>query len=186
MLVKRVDCCVATMMIIFCRESCCFFPGEEEVGGLWSYSQSCPSGFQVAELEQQSGHSASCENRTEDLFRSVEDMEALLKAKDEVRAFFILVHFLFLLCSSLSVFNSKCERISVFTGYKITAHILVISVVWILQSNFATEQLCCSGDNLVEFITSVKEVMLCFGVVSFKQDCTRPTKPISMKFGIRV
>ncbi|KAG7327660.1 hypothetical protein KOW79_009266 [Hemibagrus wyckioides] len=38
---------------------------------------------QVAELEEQSGHSASSENKTEDLFQSVEDMEALLKAKDE-------------------------------------------------------------------------------------------------------
>ncbi|MCJ8737902.1 hypothetical protein PDJAM_G00029340 [Pangasius djambal] len=38
---------------------------------------------QVAELEEQSGHTASCENRTEDLYQSVEDMEALLKAKDE-------------------------------------------------------------------------------------------------------
>ncbi|KAK3562285.1 hypothetical protein QTP86_033340 [Hemibagrus guttatus] len=40
---------------------------------------------QVAELEEQSGHSASSENKTEDLFQSVEDMEALLKAKDEGR-----------------------------------------------------------------------------------------------------
>ncbi|XP_027025695.1 homer protein homolog 3b isoform X2 [Tachysurus fulvidraco] len=38
---------------------------------------------QVAELEEQSGHSAASENKTEDLFQSVEDMEALLMAKDE-------------------------------------------------------------------------------------------------------
>lgn len=45
----------------------------------------------MAVLEEQSGHAAPCENRTEDLFQSVGDMEALLKAKDEVRAFFIVV-----------------------------------------------------------------------------------------------
>ncbi|XP_060797662.1 homer protein homolog 3b [Neoarius graeffei] len=38
---------------------------------------------QVAELEEQSGNAASFEKKTEGLFRSVEDMEALLKAKDE-------------------------------------------------------------------------------------------------------
>ncbi|KAM9460991.1 homer protein homolog 3b isoform 1-T1 [Clarias gariepinus] len=39
---------------------------------------------QVAELESSSsGKAASCENRTMDLFQSVEDMEAILKAKDE-------------------------------------------------------------------------------------------------------
>lgn len=45
----------------------------------------------MAELEEQSGNAALCENKTEDLFQSVEDMEALLKAKDEVRAFCIVV-----------------------------------------------------------------------------------------------
>ncbi|KAI5626650.1 homer protein-like 3 [Silurus asotus] len=37
----------------------------------------------VAELGEQEGHAASSENRSEDLFQSVEHMEALLKAKDE-------------------------------------------------------------------------------------------------------
>ncbi|XP_046714327.1 homer protein homolog 3b [Silurus meridionalis] len=38
---------------------------------------------QVAELGEREGHAASSENRSEDLFQSVEHMEALLKAKDE-------------------------------------------------------------------------------------------------------
>lgn len=84
------------MMMIFCRERffVVFFPqiGEEKGDNLRG-SSSRLSVFQVAELEEQSGHTASCENRTEDLFQSVEDMEALLKAKDEVRVFFIVVHF---------------------------------------------------------------------------------------------
>lgn len=43
----------------------------------------------MAALEEQSEHAVSCESKSEDLFQSVEDMEALLKAKDEVCAFFI-------------------------------------------------------------------------------------------------
>lgn len=56
-----------------------------------SYLQTSRSGFQVAVLEEQSEHAVSCESKSEDLFQSVEDMEALLKAKDEVGAFFIAV-----------------------------------------------------------------------------------------------
>lgn len=68
--------------------------------------------FQVAELEQQSGHTASSENKTEDLFQSVEDMEALLKAKDEVRAFSIAVNLYYFIQdktnASLLLITSLC------------------------------------------------------------------------------
>ncbi|XP_027025694.1 homer protein homolog 3b isoform X1 [Tachysurus fulvidraco] len=62
------------------------FPATEQRFVASELSTALTCGFEepcVAELEEQSGHSAASENKTEDLFQSVEDMEALLMAKDE-------------------------------------------------------------------------------------------------------
>lgn len=48
---------------------------------LWSFGFI----FQVAELEAQSGVSASSEMGSEELTQSMAEMEALIKAKDEVK-----------------------------------------------------------------------------------------------------
>lgn len=63
----------------------------------------------MAELEAQSGHPASCERKNEEPSPAVEEMEALIKAKDEVRALFIIGRWLICFRSKCfqSVFGSK-------------------------------------------------------------------------------